>query len=189
MSSRKKIVLLSTIMIALILIIAAGYTFSKYFQSINGKATAEIAAWSFKANAGNETSKLSEIKLTTPNGGKIAPGTNGEFKIKVDSLGSEVDVNYKVEISQEKLPANMKFNIKGDTKTFSTMRALAESKLKGTLDSSNNQVKTYTIEWNWPFQSYDETNTLLDSQDMAIVNSTEDIGFKIEVTGEQKGNS
>ena len=67
------------------------------------------------------------------------------------------------------------------------MAALANSKLTGTLDSSNNQQKTYTIEWNWPYSSVDsETNTLLDSKDMEALGLANDLGFKIEVIGEQK---
>ena len=186
MSSKKKSILAIVAIISLILIIVAGYTFSKYFQSITGKASAEIASWSFKANAGNENKKLSDITLTPTNGTKIAPGTNGEFQIKVDSIGSDVDVNYEVAISQEKLPANMKFNIKGESQEFSTMEALAQSKLKGTLDSSNNQEKTYTIQWNWPFESKDNENNLLDSKDMDALALADDLGFKIEVIGEQK---
>ena len=186
MSSKKKNVLAIIAIISLILIIVAGYTFSKYFQSITGKASAEIAAWSFKADAGSEDKKLSDITLTPTNGTKIAPGTNGEFKIKVDSIGSDVDVNYEVEISQEKLPANMKFNVKGENQTYSTMAALAQAKLKGTLDSSNNQEEIYTIQWNWPFESRDAENNLLDSSDMDALAMADDLGFKIEVIGEQK---
>lgn len=188
MSSRKRIVLIVAAILGLILLFVAGYTFSKYFQSINGKATADIAAWSFKANAGNENANLSEIKLTTADGGKIAPGTNGEFKIKVDSIGSDVDVDYKVDISQEKLPANMNFKLKGETQTYSTMADLAQAKLKGTLDTSNNQVKTYTIVWDWPMVSYDANNLALNDNDMSALALAPDLGFKIEVTGEQKGN-
>lgn len=187
MSSKKKSILAIIVIISLILIILAGYTFSKYFESVTGNATAEIAVWSFKADAGKENSSLSDIKLVPTNGTKIAPGTNGEFQIKVDSIGSDVDVNYRVEISQEKLPANMEFNIKGESQKFTTMASLASSKLTGTLDSTNNQQKTYTIQWNWPFSVTDnETNTSLDSRDMDALKMADELGFKIEVIGEQK---
>ena len=188
MSSKKKSILAVIVVISLLLIILAGYTFSKYFSSVTGNATAEIAAWSFKANAGKENSTLSDIKLVPTNGSKIAPGTSGEFQIKVDSIGSDVDVNYRIQISQEKLPANMKFNLKGETQTFTTMAALANSKLTGTLDSTNNQQKTYTIQWNWPYTTLDsENNTLVDSKDMeALEIPANELGFKIEVIGEEK---
>lgn len=186
MSSKKKIAIAIILVISLIVFIAVGYTFSKYFQLIEGKASAQIAAWSFKANAGDTSKKLSEIVLKPVNGNtKIAPGTNGEFKIKVDSIGSEVDVDYKVEISQEKLPANMRFNIKGKSQTYTSMSALATAELHGTLNKSNNQEKTYDIQWNWPFETKDAQNILLDSKDMEAISMGSDLGFKINVIGEQ----
>ena len=83
----------------------------------------------------------------------------------------------------------MRFNVKGDTQIFTSMKALASSKLNGTLDSSNGQVKTYTIQWNWPMESYDSNNNLLNSYDMDALALADNLGFKIEVTGEQKGNN
>ncbi|MBR3697840.1 MAG: hypothetical protein IKM97_06295 [Clostridia bacterium] len=184
MDKKKKITLVTIIIISLILIIVAGYTFSKYFSSVPGKATAQIAAWSFNANAGDENKQLTAIILEPSNGEKIAPGTNGEFQIKVDSIGSDVDVDYSVNISQENLPANMKFNIAGETQEYSTMAALANAKLHGTLDSSNSQQNLYTIEWNWPFETLGDGNIVDNSKDMAALNLT-DVGFQIEVIGEQ----
>lgn len=183
MSSKKRIVMSAIIIISLILIIVAGYTFSKFFKSVPGNATAQIAAWSFKANAGSETKSLSNITLSPTNGTKIAPGTNGSFQIKVDSAGSDVDVDYKVNISQEKLPANMRFKVQGKTATYTTMAALADAELHGTLDSNNNQQQIFTIEWNWPYET-SSGNTLLDSKDMEALTLT-DLGFEIEVVGEQ----
>ena len=188
MSSKKKIVLTIAMIIAFILIIAVGYTFSKYIQEVGGTATAEIAAWSFKANAGSESEKLTDIKLKPRSGTKIAPGTSGEFKIKVDGTGSDVDVTYTTTISQEKLPANMRFNIKGETQTYTTMASLASSRLHGTLDSSNGKEKTYIIEWNWPYKSDTDAN-IVDSNDMTALSYAGNLGFKIEVTGQQKENN
>lgn len=185
MDKNKKIILAVIIIISLILIIAAGYTFSKYFSSVSGNATAQIAAWSFKANAGGDTKPLTGITLTPVNGRNIAPGTNGVFQIKVDSIGSDVDVKYHVNISQENLPANMRFKLQGDNKvTYTSMSALASAELHDTLYASSNQQKIYTIEWNWPYQTPGDGNTAETSKDMAALKLT-DVGFKIEVVGEQ----
>lgn len=180
MKKNKKISLVILGIITLIFAIAAGYTFSKYFYSIPGSASATVAAWSFKANAGDETKKLTEIILKPTGGTKIAPGTTGEFQIKVDAIGSDVDVNYSVNISQEHLPANMRFKIKGETQEYNSMAALAEAKVHGTLDSTN-QTKTYTVVWNWP---YENTSTNTNSNDMNALNLS-NVGFQIEVVGEQ----
>ena len=185
MDKKKKIFLAVIIIISLILIIAAGYTFSRYFSSVPGSATAQIAAWSFKANAGGDSNPLTGIMLTPSGGGNIAPGTNGTFQIKVDSIGSDVDVNYHVNISQENLPANMRFKLQGDNQTtYTSMAALASAELHDTLLATGNQQKTYTIEWNWPYQTPGDGNTLETSKDMAALKLT-NVGFKIEVVGEQ----
>lgn len=183
MDSRKKKVMTAIIIISIILIIAAGYTFSKFFKSVPGQATAQVAAWSFKANAGSDTKSLSSITLTPTNGTKIAPDTEGNFQIKVDASGSDVDVDYRVNISEEKLPANMRFYIQGENTPYTTMAALAQAKLNGTLDSTNNKQKTFNIRWVWPYET-SSGNTLLDSKDMEALELT-NLGFKIEVVGEQ----
>ena len=184
MKFKSKKIITAVVIISIILIIAVGYTFSKFFRSVPGNATAEIATWSFKANAGDENQSLSSIVLKPTNGSKIAPGTNGAFQIKVDSIGSDVDVDYSVYISQEKLPANMRFNVQGHANTYSTMAELAEAELKGTLTrENNNQQRVYTIEWNWP---YDVTNgnESLDYNDMLAL-EIPNLGFEIEVLGKQ----
>ena len=184
MSKSKKKMMTAIIIISVILIIAAGYTFSKFFKSVPGNATAQIAAWSFKANAGSDTQNLSSITLTPTNGTKIAPGTNGEFQIKVDATGSDVDVDYVVNISQEKLPANMRFNLQGETKNeYTSMASLAAAKLHGKLDSTNGMQKVYIIEWDWPYET-SVGNTVLDSKDMEALELSS-LGFGIEVVGEQ----
>ena len=185
MNKKKKIILAVIIIISLILIIAAGYTFSKYFTSVPGRATAEIASWSFKANAGGDSNPLTNITLSPNGGGKIAPGTNGTFQIVVDSIGSDVDVDYHVNISQENLPANMRFKLQGENKTtYTSMAALASAELHDTFLATGSQQKTYTIEWNWPYQTQGDGNTIETSNDMAALNLT-NVGFQIEVVGEQ----
>lgn len=178
--NKKRKIMSVIIIVTLILIIAAGYTFSKYFQSVQGRATATISSWSFKANAGDENKKLGEIVLKPTNGNKIAPGTSGEFQIKVDSTGSEVDVDYSVNITQENLPANMRFKIKNKTQDYATMAALAEAEMEGTLTSAL-PTKTYDIVWDWPIEN---TSTNTNNADMAALSLT-NLGFQIEVVGEQ----
>lgn len=178
MNKKKKIIMSAIIIVALIIIIAAGYTFSRYFQSVTGDATATIASWAFKANAGEENKKLGDIVLKPTSGNKIAPGTSGEFQIKVDATGSDVDVDYVVNISQEKLPANMKFKLKNASNDYETMAALAEAEMNDTLTSSV-PTKTYNIVWNWPIGSEATNNN--DMEALKLSN----LGFHIEVLGEQ----
>ena len=186
MNKKKKILFVAFAILALIVFIAAGYTFSKYYQAIKGSASTQIAAWSFKANAGDETA-ITDIVLTNGTNEKIAPGSNGSFKIKVDALGSDVDVKYNVNVSEEKLPSNMIFYIEGDGENkYTSLEELAKKELTGTLVTTGSQTKTYTICWDWPFNSYDPVdNSLLDDSDVADGISTASYGFKVEIIGEQ----
>lgn len=186
MSKKKKILFVTFSIFALIILIIAGYTFSKYYQAIKGSASTQIAAWSFKANAGDETA-ITDIVLKNGSDTKIAPGSNGSFKIKVDALGSDVDVKYNVNVTEEKLPSNMLFYIEGNSENkYTSLSELASTELTGTLLTSGSQTKTYTICWEWPFNSYNLVdNSLLDETDVADGISTENYGFQVEIIGEQ----
>ena len=112
MSSKKKSILAVIVIISLLLIILAGYTFSKYFSSVTGKATAEIAAWSFKADAGKENSTLNDIKLVPTNGTKtvltlLKDVTLTEYVNVTASRNIEFDLqNYTISGSQSALIVN-----------------------------------------------------------------------------------
>ncbi len=187
MNKKKKITLIVLAIIALIIIIAAGYTFSKYYQAINGSASTQIAAWSFKANAGENNESVTDIVLKNGTEEKIAPGSKGTFKIKVDSLGSDVDVKYHVDVKKETLPSNMIFYIVGEEEEFYTsLDEFAKAKLTGTLLKDGSQSKVYNIGWEWPFETVDEiTNILLDSADLLAATSKAEYGFQVEIIGEQ----
>lgn len=186
MNKKKKILFVIFAILALIILIAAGYTFSKYYQAINGSASTQIAAWSFKANAGDETA-ITDIVLKNGTEEKIAPGSNGSFQIKVDALGSDVDVKYNVNVTEEKLPSNMVFYIEGNEENkYTSLAELARTELTGTLLTTGSQTKTYTINWDWPFNSYNPVdNSLLDNSDVADGISTASYGFQVEIIGEQ----
>lgn len=187
MNKKKKILLTVAIILILIVLVAAGYTFSKYYQEIKGSASTQIAAWSFKANAGNDNASITDIVLKNGSEEKIAPGSSGNFQIKVDALGSDVDVKYSVKVSEEKLPSNMIFYIEGNKETkYTSLAKLAEAELKGSLATTSSQTKTYTINWEWPFNSYNPVdNSLLDTKDVEDGTSSASYGFKVEIIGEQ----
>lgn len=186
MNKKKRILFVVFAILAVIVLLAAGYTFSKYYEAISGSASTQIASWSFKANAGDETA-ITDIVLKNGTDEKIAPGSNGSFQIKVDALGSDVDVKYNVNVTQEKLPSNMIFYIEGNEESkYTSLAELAETELTGTLTTDGSQTKTYTIFWDWPFNSYDPVdNSLLDNSDVADGISTASYGFKVEIIGEQ----
>lgn len=189
----KSRVIRAVIIIALITLVSiAGYTYSRYYQSLNiggGKAT--IARWSFGSKNISKDIVLSEDK--------IAPGSNGTFEIEVDATNSEVPVEYEVLVSDEKnIPTNMKFYAEIKNEDGSTIKtteekdsftSLAETELKGLIPVvQNNQKRNITVHWNWDFNENDTTS--IDTDDATLVydennNSSLDCGFNIQIVGRQ----
>ena len=189
----KKVVIRAVIIIALVALVSlAGYTFARYYQSINvggGKAT--IARWSFGSENISKDIILSEEK--------IAPGSNGSFEIEVDATNSEVPVEYEILVSDEKnIPTNMTFyaEIKNEDGTIITtteannsFKELAHNDLKGLIPvESGNQKRKINVFWNWEFNETDTTST--DSNDATLVydennESSLECGFNIQIIGRQ----
>lgn len=112
MKKSKKIVLISIAIIAIILSFVGGHAYAKYMSRVSGKGTAEIASWSFKVNDNAEKMKSISLKSTINNetliNNKIAPGTEGNFQIKLDATGSDVGINYNIKFENEtQKPTNL----------------------------------------------------------------------------------
>ena len=114
---------------------------------------------------------------------KIAPGVNGEFSIIISTRGSNVDMKYSVDfqdITKDK-PNNLIYNIKGQTKRYSTLQEL-ENELKGTMKKGTE--KEFIIEWEWAYET-DNSQDLVDTNDGIKLNNYK---FKINVNGEEAIN-
>lgn len=192
MNKKKRIITLLVLTLLIMSIFLAGYTFARYYKSINlGSASTSIARWSFGSKNVEAQINLSD--------GKIAPGSNGQFEIEVDATDSEVNVEYEILVSNEKnIPTNMKFraeirdevgNIISSTLETNSFYELAVNNLKGVIPvEKNNQKRIITVYWNWEFN--EEDNTTIDSDDATLIydemgNSSLDCGFDIEIIGKQ----
>lgn len=213
MSKKKKVTLIVVTIIAFIVAIILGFTYSKYVSSANVSATASSAVWSFDgaiSKDGNTKEKSISLNQTITEdlagSGKLAPGTKGEFNIIVDATGSEVDVDYDVLLNntedgqpEESKPNNLYFTCadleaEGTAETdykkyYSLEEMLATnadgtSKLNGTVAKNSQEV--ITIKWVWPYES---TRTDLPKSDLDALD-TEDSGitdysFKLNIVGRQ----
>lgn len=189
----KKVVIRALIIIALITLVSlAGYTFARYYQSINiGGGKVSIARWSFGSANISKDIILSEEK--------IAPGSNGTFEIEVDATNSEVPVEYEILVSNEKnIPTNMKFyaeiqDEKGTTLSTTEIKdsftELATSDLKGLIPVElGNQKRKINVYWNWEFNETDTTS--VDADDATLVynennESSLECGFNLQIIGRQ----
>ena len=146
MSRNKKIISALIILTAIIISFIGGQTFSKYVTEVSGEGVANVAKWTFKVN--DNESQLQSINLaSTVNNetlinNKIAPGTSGDFQIKIDATGSDVGINYKVNFVNEKnKPQNLIFTY--DDERYENVTDIAEE-LSGIIDA-NAEEKTKVI--------------------------------------------
>lgn len=156
MSRNKKIISALIILTAIIISFIGGQTFSKYVTEVSGEGVANVAKWTFKVN--DNESQLQSINLaSTVNNetlinNKIAPGTSGDFQIKIDATGSDVGINYKVNFVNEKnKPQNLVFTY--DDEKYENVTDIAE-KLTGIIDANaEEKEKIINIHWEWPYET------------------------------------
>ena len=190
MSKKKKIIAVTAILLAIFVSFLGGKTFSKYVTEVNGVGNAEIASWNFKVNENEEEIQTIKLASTINNetlvNNKIAPGTNGSFTIKVDGTGSDVGINYTVNVQNEtQKPQNLVF-IYNDTQ-YTTIQELAEN-LSGTIDANEeDKTRTITINWKWQYETGENTNEIAQNDKIDTKNAKElnDYTFDVHVTGTQ----
>lgn len=192
MKKHKNVVKVLLIVALITLVSVGGYTFARYYQSLNlGGGQATIARWSFGSKNVSQNIVLSEEK--------IAPGSNGTFEIEVDATNSEVPVDYEVLVSNEKnIPRNMEFfaeiqnedgSVITTTENFKSFTELAASQLKGNIPVvENNQIRKIVVHWNWEFNEEDTTS--IDAEDGTLTydennESSLECGFDIQIIGRQ----
>lgn len=109
----KIIIILSICVIAVLIV---GFAFARYITSLNGKTQAPIARWNFKVTA--ESSQSLDIDLASTrlvddtqevDRTKVAPGTAGAIQLNVDASGSQVSLEYDIDLSLTQIPENLIF--------------------------------------------------------------------------------
>ena len=187
---KKKAVIISAILVAIILSFIGGQTYSKYVTEVRGDGTAQIATWDFKVNGQKEEVQTISLGSTydssTLVNGKIAPGTEGNFQIKVDATGSDVGIDYKIKFSDETTkPANLKFYYQ--EVEYNSILELGEA-LSGTINADDeNKSKTFDIKWKWNYETGSNptevaSNDKIDTQNAQEITNYE---FYVIVSGTQ----
>ena len=191
MSKKKKIIAVTAILLAIFVSFLGGKTFSKYVTEVNGVGNAEIASWNFKVNENEEEIQTIKLASTINNetlvNNKIAPGTNGSFTIKVDGTGSDVGINYTVNVQNEtQKPQNLIYTYNG--KTYNNISEIAKD-ASGIINANDeNKVKEIKIDWSWNYEtgSTEKEKIAINKQDTIDAKTITDYSFDIIVTGIQE---
>lgn len=190
LKKNKKIILIVIAIFAIILSFIGGHAYAKYMSRVTGQGTADVASWSFNVNESNEKLQTISLKSTINNSTlldkKIAPGTEGNFEIKLNATGSDVGIDYSIKFeNQTQKPTNLKFTYEG--KTYNTLEELQKVLIGKINADEENKIKVLTIGWNWKYETGNteqeiSANDLIDTQEgKQITNYT----FDIVVSGTQ----
>lgn len=189
-NARYKILVLS-ITAVLVISLLAITSYAKYITTINADGRAQVGKWSFKVNE-SDNNNIGEINLgrksytaETIADGEIAPGTSGEFTIKVDATGTKTGVNYTVGFSNiQNKPTNLYFKV-GNTKYYDFDNL--STSLAGIIDANDPQkVKEINICWAWDYETgADNEISKNDEIDTADGKTANLFSFDIAVTGTQ----
>lgn len=195
MNKQKKITKIVVAAILLLVVILIGYTFSKYTKSYTIPTASTVAKWSFAGEVFNakNSSTVATISLadtisdSTIKENRIAPGTNGDFTIVVDATGSEVDLDYTVELLEEtNKPQNLKFSYNGNVYKSLSELISSEEIFSGKIGYADQEMKKeMLIEWEWPYESYDEEGNILDDIDMQDGENISNYEFTLKINGTQ----
>lgn len=183
LSKKKKIILIVLSLVVLVATFFGGQTFSKYVTEVNGKGIANVAKWNFKVNESEEQIQTINLNSTIDNNtlidNKIAPGTSGDFEIRLDATGAEVGINYIITfLNESNKPQNLVFTFENNK--FQNLKDI-EGALKGTIPADDTQKeKVFNIHWEWPYETGTDaelvTNDKIDTQNgKEIQNYTFDV--------------
>lgn len=138
--------------------------FNLYDNSKNNEYVFDISSEQEYKKSCNLFSTLNMESLVNE---KIAPGTNGEFEI---ILNSSKDTHYQITFDSKNVkPHNLLFKIKNDFKKYKSLDEL-EEKLKGILNKDRG--KNICIEWFWDYETdqYSNFQDTLDGQNIQEYN-------------------
>ena len=174
-------------------------TWARYRSVTGSNVEAQIAKWSFKVNG--EEEQFADIDLadtidfTHVTTDKIAPGTYGSFDLDIDARGSEVSLDYYINISVNEKPTNLKFYSDSGYTTPITISADNKIYLDGEFLISNSPMQEVrTIYWKWDYRteslpstsvlqgyysSIEGLETLVSEYDSATVQQKQELALKI----------
>ena len=133
-------------------------TWARYRSVVGNNIVAQITKWSFKVNG--EEEQFADINLADTisfehvENSTIAPGTYGCFDLDIDGRGSEVSLDYYVNINVINKPTNLKFYSDAGYTTPISVTIDNKVYLNGDLlltEQSMQEIRT--IYWKWDYRT------------------------------------
>lgn len=161
--------------IALLVVAILGTGVYAYYQTqMSATGDMHAKAWVFTAK-GNDKDLSETFEDTIAD---LQPGATGQYKITIDATGTEVDLEYLVDITYAESSATIT-NLKFYSDAEHTIELSSTNRIKGEI-AANAETKTKDvyIYYAWP---YDSGNQAADTADAGKT-----VSFNLTVTGIQK---
>ena len=187
-----------TLLITLIALILVANTYAKYTTAKDFESSATVAKWSIKLN-GKDITQNEEVAFdlfktikdtdnsieTDVTSGKIAPGTQGSFDIKVRN-DSEVTAEYEISFTTEN---NNAIPVEFSTDGTNWKNDISEITLSEKLASNTEADQTTTIYWRWAFvrgtETADQLKNNSDDTKLATAATTPKLKVTAHLSAEQ----
>ena len=138
-------------------------TFARYTAKIEGNPRTETATWKIQVNNSeisegevltNSIKLVPDVSTQTTTNNKLAPGQNGYFDIVINPQGTEVAVQYEINIDTTSLPKGInltKYTIQEDNveENISNNKITGEIDLNELQQLKESDSKTIRIYWEW----------------------------------------
>ena len=191
MNTKKMLLFFILLVLLIVTSLYMAKTYARYYSEANGNAEAVIAKWSFLVNGEEETITPITFEGTAKttaglDDGVIAPGTSGEFEVKIDATGTQTGLQYNIKFDEfnGKLPTNLLIKVDGETVNIAD-----GATYEGFIYADNpNKTVTKTITWEWPYRTgtTEEEKLQNDATDTREGKQTNLASkFKIKVSGTQ----
>ena len=93
-----------------------GFAYARYVTIKNGNTQAPIARWNFNVTAGSSENLNIDLAntrfandTTEVDRTKVAPGTAGALQLNINATGSQVSLEYNIDLSLTQIPENLIF--------------------------------------------------------------------------------
>lgn len=157
MKSKRKSILIVTLLIFCFIYLVVRGVQAAYESSISGHGENDVANWSIKVNNQEITNTSTSLNLTyTVNdltnvrGGKVAPGASLSYPIQIDASGSEVAIKLTFTITDKSV----------DSDKFLTLTSFSSSDISIVRTDVNvysaiipktslSSIKTLTMDFSW----------------------------------------
>ena len=189
-------ILLFFAMLALIFIVG---TYAKYTTELVGSDVTTVAKWAWQINDSDVSKNDTEFTFNlfdtikdTKDGNeetdvkatKIAPGTKGEFQIKVENL-SEVNAYYNLTLNETKgqnvSDAKIEYSIIGTDEATDWTTSINTFNLTNTLLEMETGSKTLTVYWRWAYSPSVAQDSIDTNVGFAAANSASDVDKTITI--------